>query len=43
MLTYYTNDVPWRSTGKAGVNRWLTHDEVSTWDVVYTPDDSGVL
>lgn len=43
ILTRHTNDVPWRSTGKVGANPWLTRDDVSTWDVVYTPDDSGVL
>lgn len=41
MLTHETSALPWRVT--RGNHRWLTHDEVSTWDVVYTPDDSGVL
>ena len=40
MLTDDTDALPWR--GALG-NRWFAHDEVSTWDVVYTPDDSGVL
>ena len=40
MLTHDTDASPWRA---ARGYPWLTHDEVSTWDVVYTPDDSGVL
>lgn len=40
MLTGDTDALPWRS---ARGNGWFAHDEVSTWDVVYTPDDSGVL
>lgn len=39
MLTHDTDTVPWSATGIVRGTRWLTHDAVSTWDVVYTPDD----
>lgn len=43
MLTHDTDASPWRATRRSRGTPWLAHDEVSTWDVVYTPDDSGVL
>lgn len=43
MLTDDPDALPWRATRRSRDDGWLAHDEVSTWDVVYTPDDSGVL